>query len=104
VRVLGHEAEILTVGVVPSARRRGIARLMLDELLREAQNRGAHEVFLETRVDNVAAKTLYETRGFVVVGRRRGYYDHGRVDALSLQLILPVGPPDESNVHSSVHV
>ena len=89
VRVIGDSAEVLTVGVIPAARRRGIARRMLRTLLGEATGRGAREAFLEVRVDNVAARRLYEAEGFAQVGRRRGYYDAGRVDAVVMRKELP---------------
>ena len=79
--VVGDAAEVLTVGVVPSARRQGLAVRMLADLLAEARRRGAREVFLEVRVDNLPAIVLYEREGFARIGTRRGYYDHGRVDA-----------------------
>lgn len=81
VMVIADSAEILTVGVVPSARRRGIARQLLGGLLAEARRRGAVEAFLEVRVDNEAAQSLYVREGFAQVGRRPGYYEGGRVDA-----------------------
>jgi len=43
VRVVGDEAEVLTVGVVPAARRTGLARRMVQDLLAEAVRRGARE-------------------------------------------------------------
>lgn len=89
VMVVGDSAEILTVGVVPDARRRGVARALIAALLDEAVRRGAREVFLEVRVDNAAALALYESEGFARVGRRRGYYDHGRVDAVVMRRRLP---------------
>jgi [ribosomal protein S18]-alanine N-acetyltransferase len=85
VMVIADSAEILTVGVVPSARRRGIARLLLDGLLADARRRGAVEAFLEVRVDNAAAQSLYAREGFVEVGVRPGYYDGGRVDAVVMR-------------------
>jgi ribosomal-protein-alanine N-acetyltransferase len=85
VMVVGATAEILTVGVVPAARRRGLGRDLLHALLAEASTRGATEVFLEVRVDNAAAIALYESEGFSRMGVRRGYYDAGRVDALTLR-------------------
>ncbi len=88
VRVIDGEAEILTVGVIPSARRRGLGRELLRALLDEARRRAASEVFLEVRADNVGAQSLYETEGFAVLGRRRGYYDHGRMDAITMRLEL----------------
>jgi ribosomal-protein-alanine N-acetyltransferase len=85
VMVIADSAEILTVGVVPAARRRGIAVRLLDGLLAEARRRGAVEAFLEVRVDNEAARLLYEHEGFTRVGLRRGYYDAGRVDAVVMR-------------------
>jgi [ribosomal protein S18]-alanine N-acetyltransferase len=91
VRVVADTAEILTVGVLPAARRAGIARRMLETLLGEAVRRGAAEAFLEVRVDNAAALALYEREGFEQVGRRVGYYDAGRVDAITMRKEL-TGP------------
>ena len=85
VMVVADSAEILTVGVVPGARRRGIGRDLLGALLAEAGRRGAREAFLEVRVDNTAARSLYATEGFAEVGIRRGYYDAGRVDAVVMK-------------------
>jgi ribosomal-protein-alanine N-acetyltransferase len=85
VMVIGDSAEILTVGVVPSARRTGTARRMITELLAEAVRRGAREAFLEVRVDNEAARALYAHEGFELLGVRRGYYDAGRVDAVTMR-------------------
>lgn len=85
VRIVGDAAEVLTVGVIPAARRRGIARRLLRALLATAVTRGATEAFLEVRVDNVAARRLYEAEGFARVGLRRGYYDGGRVDAIVMR-------------------
>lgn len=88
VMVLGSSAEILTIGVVPHARRRGLATDLLHALLAEARRRGADECFLEVRRDNDAAIAFYEREGFAQIGVRRGYYDRGRVDALSMRLEL----------------
>jgi ribosomal-protein-alanine N-acetyltransferase len=85
VMVVQDAAEILTVGVVPAARRAGIARRLLTALLAEAVRRGAREVFLEVRVDNDGARALYLGEGFAEVGRRPGYYDGGRVDAVTMR-------------------
>ncbi|WP_375497020.1 ribosomal protein S18-alanine N-acetyltransferase [uncultured Jatrophihabitans sp.] len=88
VRVVADEAEVLTVGVVPGARRTGLARRLLAGLLDAAAAKGAKDVYLEVRVDNVAARSLYRSEGFDDVGVRRGYYEHGRVDAVVMQLKL----------------
>lgn len=85
---IAETAQILTVGVLPAARRRGVARMLVRELVAEARRRKAEEVLLEVRVDNEAARLLYENEGFVTIGSRRGYYDHGRVDAAVMRYEL----------------
>ncbi len=93
VSVVGDSAEILTVGVVPAGRRRGIGRRLLADLLDEARRRGAVEVFLEVREDNTAARGLYRSEGFAELGRRRGYYAGGRVDAITMRKDLGNAAP-----------
>jgi ribosomal-protein-alanine N-acetyltransferase len=85
---IGETAQILTVGVIPAARRRGIGRLLVRALVAEARRRAADEVLLEVREDNDSARKLYTTEGFTVLGLRRGYYDHGRVHAVTMRLGL----------------
>jgi ribosomal-protein-alanine N-acetyltransferase len=85
VRVVGDEAEVLTVGVVPAARRRGIGLALMADLYADAKRRGARAIYLEVRVDNDGARKLYERDGFIKVGVRRGYYEGGRVDAVVMR-------------------
>jgi len=85
---IGETAQILTVGVLPAARRRGIGERLVQALVAEAGRRRAAEVLLEVRVDNAAARQLYEKLGFAVLGTRRGYYDQGRVDAVVMRRAL----------------
>jgi ribosomal-protein-alanine N-acetyltransferase len=85
VRVVADEAEVLTVGVIPMARRRGVGLALMADLYADAKRRGAQAIYLEVRVDNDGARKLYERDGFVKVGTRRGYYDGGRVDAVVMR-------------------
>lgn len=85
IRIVADTAEVLTVGVVPAARRHGIGARLLAMLLDEARRRDVTEAFLEVRVDNTAAQKMYERSRFVRVGIRRGYYDGGRVDAVVMR-------------------
>jgi ribosomal-protein-alanine N-acetyltransferase len=86
-RVAADEAEILTLAVVPSARRRGLARDLLKAALARAAQSGAAAMLLEVANTNTAARALYAGLGFVQVGLRRGYYAQG-MDALVLRLGL----------------
>lgn len=86
--VLYETAQILTVGTVPAVQRQGIGTRLVRHLVAEAEKRGATEVLLEVRVDNDPARLLYEREGFERLGVRRGYYDFGRVDALTMRKAL----------------
>jgi [ribosomal protein S18]-alanine N-acetyltransferase len=89
-RLIAGEAEVLTLAVRPAARRRGIARALLEAALVLAQPT-AETMFLEVAADNPAAVALYEGAGFETVGRRAGYYGRasaGSVDALVMRRTL----------------
>jgi ribosomal-protein-alanine acetyltransferase len=82
------QGDIQTVTVSPEARRQGLARAMLQQLINEARRRGAEELFLEVRADNEPAQTLYRDFGFEPVGVRKRYYKGG-IDALTMKLVVP---------------
>ena len=84
-----HQADIQSLAVVESARRRGLARALVQSLVAEARERGAREVFLEVRVDNPGARALYESLGFEALGVRKGYYQPDNVDGISMRLSVP---------------
>lgn len=83
--VLGPEGEIADIAVGHEARGRGIGGALLDEVTRRLLSEGVRTIYLEVRESNVAARRLYEGRGFGQVGRRRGYYQHPAEDALVLR-------------------
>ncbi|MDR0862859.1 MAG: ribosomal protein S18-alanine N-acetyltransferase [Oscillospiraceae bacterium] len=79
-------AELLQIAVSESARRRGIASLLLTETLNRVSARAIPRVLLETRVSNDGAIALYERFGFRRIATRRGYYDAPVEDAAIFQL------------------
>ena len=76
------EGYISNVAVAPAARRRGIGRALVKEMLARARKRELRFVTLEVRAGNESAIALYASVGFVPVGLRRGYYERPREDAL----------------------
>lgn len=76
------EAEVQTIGVEPQFQGRGLGARLLDDLLVAA---GRRRVLLEVRTDNGPARKLYGSRGFEVIGVRRGYYQPSNADAWVMQ-------------------
>ncbi len=73
-RVVADEAELLTLVVLPEARRRGIGRACLAGFEDMARDRGAVRAFLEVAEGNSAARALYAHAGYAAVGHRAKYY------------------------------
>jgi GNAT superfamily N-acetyltransferase len=66
VRLVGDDVgELKRMYVVPAARRRGIARALLDHLEREARKLGAMRLRLETGLHQPEALALYANAGYV---------------------------------------
>ena len=61
-------------------------------MLDDARTRAFKIVVLEVRPSNEHALTLYESFGFRVVGRRRGYYYDTGEDALVMEIALRSEP------------
>ena len=89
-RILGYigmmtvldEGYISNVAVSEDCRRQGIASALITALLQRAQERKLSFVTLEVRASNAPAIVLYENLGFAPVGRRKGYYDAPKEDAV----------------------
>lgn len=82
-------ADIQTLAVASSARRKGLGRVLLSSLLAEAARRSVGAVLLEVRADNPAAENLYRSAGFRQIAVRRRYYQPDNVDAHIMRLELP---------------
>src|SRR5262245_32344093 len=90
-QVAADEAELLTLAVRPTHRRRGGARRLLAAVIDHVRQGGARALFLEVGVDNPAARSLYEAQGFRAVGERRAYYQRGQgppADGIVMRLNL----------------
>lgn len=86
---VADELHITNVAVHPDTRRRGVARALLESVFDRARAAGSRMVLLEVRPSNVEALTLYESLGFKVIGRRRGYYYDTGEDALVMEAAVP---------------
>jgi ribosomal-protein-alanine N-acetyltransferase len=84
--VVGETAEIATLGVLSSARNRGVGRALVEAAAAVARATGAARLLLEVAADNGVAQALYARCGFYEIGRRRAYYrrPNGTCDAVAL--------------------
>jgi [ribosomal protein S18]-alanine N-acetyltransferase len=80
-RGMGH---IITIDVLPAARRFGVGSKLLAAAEERLQNAGISRVFLETAVDNQAALSFYKRHGYFLTKTVPRYYSND-VDAFVLE-------------------
>jgi ribosomal-protein-alanine N-acetyltransferase len=73
----GVEADILTVGVIPSHRGLGIAKEFIAQMESWCRDRRASAMMLEVKVDNVEAIGLYLSLGYMKISVRMDYFGPG---------------------------
>ena len=78
---IGH---IITIDVLPEARRFRIGSKLLQAAEDRLLNAACHGVVLETAVDNTSALSFYKRHGYFVVKTVPNYYSNG-VDAFLLE-------------------
>ena len=86
--LLPDMVDIHNVATHVNYRRRGIARLLLGQVLVQAEAHLIGRVTLEVRRSNMPAQRLYESFGFINTGLRKGYYSDNGEDALAMTLEL----------------
>jgi len=82
------EAELANLAVVPTLRGQRVGAALLDRAMADARAAGCVVMHLEVRESNAAARALYQSRGFGMVGRRKRYYREPVEDALILRARL----------------
>lgn len=80
---------ILGIGLVPSARHRGIGTALMQAALAKAWTKGLSRIELTVRTDNLNAKALYERMGFKIEGRKqRAFLIDGKFHDTYLMALL----------------
>ena len=87
--VLG-ESDMMNLAVLPEYRRQGIGRRLVETLVSHLSADSVTSLTLEVRASNAAAVFIYNSMGFVEVGRRPNYYTKPKEDALILRKDLCV--------------
>jgi ribosomal-protein-alanine N-acetyltransferase len=81
------EADILTVGVVPEHRGKGIAKELMALITDWANAQESTAMMLEVKTDNLEAIGLYESLGYSRLNIRKDYFGAG-LDAQVMRLEL----------------
>jgi ribosomal-protein-alanine N-acetyltransferase len=82
------ESHLLTIAVKRTMQGQGLGKFLLGKLVERALQLQLKSVILEVRASNIRACQLYGSFGFVLIGRRKNYYQvssHQREDALIMQ-------------------
>ncbi len=95
VKLVADESHLHDLAVHPDWRRRGVARRLMQKALEEVRGSDKRFFFLEVRVSNRPAISLYESLGFCVYASRRAYYDNPSEDAVLMRL-------DFDGLHASI--
>ena len=100
--IILDEAHIATLAVHPDFRRKGIARVIMENALNAAFVEGARSSQLEVRAGNQVALKMYQQLGYKMVNRRKHYYHDNQEDALLLTLEhLGLFNPETGGRHES---
>ena len=77
-------ADIIAIGTHSDWQRRGFGRIMLEHLIGVTEQQHVEKILLEVAADNMPARQLYDSCGFVEIGCRKNYYKRGetRCDAV----------------------
>jgi [ribosomal protein S18]-alanine N-acetyltransferase len=76
------EAHITNLAIHPDYRGKGLGEAALTYVMGRMKRQGASKMFLEVRVSNQAAQSLYQKLGFTCSGIRHGYYADNQEDAI----------------------
>jgi ribosomal protein S18 acetylase RimI-like enzyme len=69
----GAESRLAGMAILPTARRQGVGRVLMERLLADARARGDRRMVLEVIAQNAAAVRLYEAMGFQRKRRLLGF-------------------------------
>lgn len=86
--IVCEDADIAQIVVAPDARRQKVGTWLLEDAIGQAKKKGATVLHLDVREGNMAARSLYESMGFVQDGKRAGFYAHPKEDAILYSLSL----------------
>jgi len=79
---------ILTLDILPKARRTGLATRLMQEIEKRLRAGGCRQVYLETAVNNDPALRLYQKLGYEILRKLPLYYPTHALDAYLMGKVL----------------
>nr|WP_321257229.1 ribosomal protein S18-alanine N-acetyltransferase [uncultured Pseudodesulfovibrio sp.] len=87
--LIEDEMEILNLAIRPEFRRHGLAALLLADSFRVCEENNIKKSFLDVKVSNEPALSLYRKFGYKKIGVRKRYYPDTKEDALLFRYDFP---------------
>ena len=83
-KITNQDSHILNLTIDSEYRGLGIGSSFLDLMIKECKLRRSEYIYLEARINNTIARSLYQKYGFRSIGLRKNYYRNktGREDAI----------------------
>ena len=73
-RNIGGDFEIIQLALNKAYQRQGLASMMIDFMIQDAQSSTIEFIYLEVEMDNLPALNLYKKYGFEAIHQRKNYY------------------------------
>ena len=83
-RNIGGDFEIIQLALNKAYQRQGLASMMIDFMIQDAQSSHIEFIYLEVEMDNLPALNLYKKYGFEAIHQRKNYYGQGQ-DAIVMR-------------------
>lgn len=77
-RNIGGDFEIIQLALNKAYQRQGLASMMIDYMIQDAQSSHIEFIYLEVEKDNLPALNLYKKYGFEAIHQRKNYYGQGQ--------------------------
>ncbi|KPV62717.1 MAG: putative N-acetyltransferase [Candidatus Bathyarchaeota archaeon BA1] len=74
---ISKKGHVISIAVLPEHRRQGIAHALMLEAMKNMLTYKAKECYLEVRISNTPAISLYKKMGFETIRTIHGYYSNG---------------------------
>jgi len=82
------EMVIVNFAVRPDFQGKGLGEYLLTETMRMLYDRGIRNFYLDVRMSNFKAHSLYKKVGFEEIGIRKNYYSKPEEDAIVMGMIM----------------